>query len=514
MQPFICPRCGHESSFDPRAEAAICPQCSFTPPTDGSMYDYVRWANRTRYQPFLDELWAHWNGTHIPDTAFAFGTSEDGREFFRKYRRTLGLEAPNYRPKTQEILVLVDAYAALRRGDRSGAAEGLQALTMTSPLFVEPWIWLTATTDDTAERLRYLERATRLDSGHAMARDALVMAQRQLSGRDMQPVAEPAVAQCPQCGMALEHEPSMPQITCPNCGHQLEPWGDSPPHPPATLIQQPEIGRQHERHDWAEAQQIVRCPTCGVQLAMLEPLMDLCAFCGSAQVLSEEHQVALEQPDGFLPFEIDSQQAWSTARKIQHSPLRRLAAWWTERQWSVRDLQGVYVPFWVFEGTVETYRRERDPTLQQKESLSWAVHQNLLYPGVRFPSRVLLSQIQPFDPSALTPYKAGILANWPAMVYNVHVDLVAGEARQAMLTRTRRRASRRPRAERRLIAFQVIDMTYRLLLLPMWLVLLEYQNQRRLVLMNGQTGKATQGPLFLIREQEARSDEEADCAPR
>ena len=35
MQPFVCPQCGHRSSYNPWVESAHCPQCGYEPSTDG-----------------------------------------------------------------------------------------------------------------------------------------------------------------------------------------------------------------------------------------------------------------------------------------------------------------------------------------------------------------------------------------------------------------------------------------------------------------------------------------------
>ncbi|MGD8626043.1 MAG: hypothetical protein PVJ34_16015, partial [Anaerolineae bacterium] len=58
MQPFLCPQCGHRSSFDPWQGAARCERCGFTPLSGPAGGNYVGWARRYAYQPYLDELLA------------------------------------------------------------------------------------------------------------------------------------------------------------------------------------------------------------------------------------------------------------------------------------------------------------------------------------------------------------------------------------------------------------------------------------------------------------------------
>jgi hypothetical protein len=91
MQSFTCPQCGHKSTFEPWTAAACCPACGFTPPSRGLTANYVRWAQRHAYQPYLDELLSHWNGTHTPDPGFALETAEDAIKaaFYQQVMRIL-----------------------------------------------------------------------------------------------------------------------------------------------------------------------------------------------------------------------------------------------------------------------------------------------------------------------------------------------------------------------------------------------------------------------------------------
>jgi len=125
----------------------------------------------------LQELKDYWHGRRAPEPQFTFEQRWDAIWFFRDYRQALGedpLGQPgphasyvrDYEPTEREILVFAGAYMHLRRGDRAAAAGELRSLTYTTPEFVDPWVWLTATTDDVVERATYLERAARLDAAH------------------------------------------------------------------------------------------------------------------------------------------------------------------------------------------------------------------------------------------------------------------------------------------------------------------------------------------------------------
>lgn len=518
MQPFVCPQCGHRSSFDPWAGPARCPRCDFTPPTSGAVDSYIRWAQRQTHQPLLDELLSHWNGTHQPDPSFSLPTADDALAFFREYQRALGEDphphpSPNalyvrdYQPSRQDILDFAAAYLSLRRGHHARAAEDLAALTLTAPELPDAWLWRSATTGDVRQRLAYLRRATDCDLGHPLARDALALAEGRvpLAGGPRQEAL--VVAQCPQCGSGLHYEPGAPQVECPHCGHQLALQPANLVEDRAEPIHNLRLKRRYQGHAWAEAQRFVHCRTCGSGLTMTHHLARTCAFCGSTNVLVEEARRLLEQPDGILPFQVARDQALAALEQARNRPSRRLISWLGGDRATLHETVGVYLPFWVFDGMVEAYRTVSGFTGTTKETLGFSSHENLLFPAVDLPAAPLLRQIRPFDLAALVPYEPRLLAGWPARLYTLDVEMTSETARSAMIRRARKRtpAPAHPRSPGSQLAmgsrisapgvaaaspvlFQVVGITYQLVLLPVWLARLEASGRQSLALVNGQTG--------------------------
>jgi DNA-directed RNA polymerase subunit RPC12/RpoP len=506
MQPFLCPQCGQHSTYDPWARAAECPRCGFTPPQGSTSGYYARWVQRHAYQPYLDELLAHWNGSHTPDRAFTLETPDDAIAFFRDYQRALGedphLDAGSqahyvrdHQPHRQEILIFAGAYFRLRRGDRARAAQDLHALIFANPEFVDPWVWLTGTTDDPAERRKYLDKAASLDAGHPLARDALALTEgRVLAGPGLRK-DRIVTTQCPQCGANFCYEPGTDQVTCLHCGHQIEMQRINLIDGEARPVHHLRLKRRFEGHTWAEAQRVVHCHTCGAELTMSQHLANNCAFCGSTNVLVEEGQRVLQQPDGILPFEIGRDHAAVAVRREQGRLTRRLVSWVTGRHHDLRGLQGIYLPFWVFDGIVETYHYGKNRSRTQKQTLGWGTQENLIFSGVDAPAPPLISEIYPFRLDALVPYEPRLLADWPARLYSLDVELVAEAARTAMVGRARSQSSPvLAAAEGQQLAFQVIGTTYQLVLLPVWSALLVCEDEHCLALVNGQTGQVARGP--------------------
>jgi Zn ribbon nucleic-acid-binding protein len=520
MQPFVCPQCGHRSSFDPWAGAARCPRCGFVP---GTGANYVSWAQRQAHQPFLDELQAHWNGSHRPDPSFTLPTPDDALAFFQEYQRALGEDpraAPGphveyvreYQPTRQEILIFAGAYLWLRRGRRDRAAEDLVALAFTAPKFVDAWVWRSATTDDVEQRLEYLDQATRLDLGHPLARDALALARGDVPLAGERRRRALVTAQCPQCGAGLRYEPGAGQVECAHCGHAVGLEATDVVDQRARAVHNLRLERRYQGHTWEEASRVVHCCTCGADLTMTQHLAQRCAFCESTNVLTEERDRLLEQPDGLLPFQIGKAQALAAIEQAQSRLSRRFISWLSGSRMALREIHGLYLPFWVFDGMVEAYHFLKGWTTTSKESLGLTSHENLLFPGVDVPAPSLLQRIYPFGLEALVPYEPRLLADWPARLYSQDVEMAAETARAAMINLAREQSSTtaRPlspgsqaRLGRRIttldaataqqVFYQVVGTAYQLLLLPVWLAHLEGDGQRSLGLVNGQTGKAALG---------------------
>jgi LSD1 subclass zinc finger protein len=220
MQPFICPDCGHQSTFDPLVASALCPRCGFTPPTGGRMSAYVRDIGRRQNRLFLTELLSHWDGTHQPDRAASLPTPEEAQGFYWAYRRALG-EMAQKRPSEQVSLMFGTAYAHLRRGERAEAAQLLHELSSSTPAFADAWVWLTATTEDPAARSRYLETALLIEPAHPLAQKTLGGERGTAPPPDGEGVLEISIVQCPHCGCAVSYDPGATEVECPYCQASL-----------------------------------------------------------------------------------------------------------------------------------------------------------------------------------------------------------------------------------------------------------------------------------------------------
>ena len=318
---------------------------------------------------------------------------------------------------------------------------------------------------------------------------------------------------CPQCGGPMHYEAGATEVVCEYCGCELHLPRIDLLEEKARLVSDLRLQRRYEGHTWAEIQRIVHCKSCGAQLTMTHHLVRTCLYCGSTNVIVEDSRRTFEQPDGFLPFEINAQQATDAISQAQRSGLRRLSRWLTGKEWHMEELQGIYVPFWVFDGFVEvhTWTEEVFPgvsSAQRDLGVNTMMFSNLMFPAVDVPPSPLLGQVFPFDLRAMVPYEPRLVADTPVALYTLDVEVVVHQAYDAMIAMAREKTGRltdigslivtsarsssdTPLRVRR--SYQVSGASYQSVLLPVWLARLRSEDGRRPSVVNGQTGQVAFG---------------------
>ena len=505
-----CPYCDHEKIYELAARPKFCTHCGRPLPAPGEAAPPPSRKEKAGHQQYLDEILAHWKGTHIPAPAIGRITSKQGEILFDAYQHDLGLgrHEPAYRPGPRERQAFASAYLLLKQGKRDLAVDWLRNQTEKSPRFADPWIWLAAASDDPAERIDYLETAVLLEPSHPLAREAFSIASGRVSpaagraghrtGRNAQPRFH--VTKCPKCGGALRYEPGATEVECQFCDHRFGLEKTDLLEQQSDLMGELRLMRRFRGTTWREVERIASCQSCGAELSMTHHLARQCVFCGSSSVLIEDNRQELIRPDGFLPFKIDQDKAARAVRRALRSNGRRsLAGTKPERP------QGIYLPFWVFDGFVEArYQPETlegvlAPNRRPEPYRRLLMFDNLLHSAMERSFAPLLESILPYKLRRLVPYDAHLLADWAAALYRRDVERVVEEAREAMLQAAIRRTRQSPpeafKSWNTRRSFQVTSVTYQLVLLPVWTVAVGPRGQRALVLVNGQTGETVVGTL-------------------
>lgn len=317
---------------------------------------------------------------------------------------------------------------------------------------------------------------------------------------------------CPACGARVEFAPGAGALHCPYCGHQqavAAPAEEVREHSfdaLATLPRKPAA---------SVGAYVFHCSQCGAQTES-SLLADRCQFC-AGPVVADPAAVELIAPEATVPFQVD------------HNGVRTALRQWVSSRWfapsglkKVREtesLKGTYIPYWTFDAdTVTTYRGERGEyywvtetyTVRvngRSETRTRRVRKTRWYLASGTVQRTFDDVLVPAT-THLTPKQLDRLAPWPLeQAVRFHPDYLAGHHAQrydiepeAGLDLAKRQMEpvivqdcRRDIGgdEQRIHSTQTqySNVTYKLMLLPVWIACYVYSGKNWQVLVNGVTGK-------------------------
>ncbi|MGF1658380.1 MAG: primosomal protein N' (replication factor Y) - superfamily II helicase [Rubrimonas sp.] len=332
------------------------------------------------------------------------------------------------------------------------------------------------------------------------------------SAAPAQPPDEVARFPCRSCGASLGYRPGTFTLTCPFCGAEnpTPEAGDRS----AALREQDFEAALRAGADAAimEATQIVHCDSCGADVEF-DPAEQAktCPFCASPLVAPPRADRHI-RPQALLPFAIDEAEA------------RAALARWLQGLWFAPSglsryarrgaLSGVYAPHWTFDAHTETaysgqrgdaVRRTRRGPKGQTQSMTeirWRpargrvarAFDDVLARGSTSLSQAEADRLAPWDLTHLAPYAPDWLAGFRAEAYTVDLRAAFVEARRTMDAQIAQDVRRdiggdQQRIDR--IDTRISDVTFKHVLLPVWVGAYRWRGKPYRVLVNGRTGRVS-----------------------
>jgi ribosomal protein S27E len=320
---------------------------------------------------------------------------------------------------------------------------------------------------------------------------------------------------CDNCRAELAWDAASRKLKCAHCGFTKEmPTGGSPEVVERDLF----AGLAAAPKGLGAEVRVHRCQECGANVSFPEGVTATkCTFCGSSKVLDQGANQNTIRPESLLPFGIDKKRAneafsaWLGRLWFRPSDLKRLA--------TVKDVNGVYVPFWTYDANVHSawsadrgryyYTEETYTTTENGQEVTrtrqvqhtewesaWGdrddFFDDLLVCASKGLPEKLAEGFKTFNTKALVPYQPAYLAGWRAEEYAV--DLQAGwqKAQSKMEAEQQQRCSKDVGGDtQRNLQVQntFSNMTYKHVLLPVWIAAYRYQDKVYQFLVNGQTGE-------------------------
>jgi LSD1 subclass zinc finger protein len=321
---------------------------------------------------------------------------------------------------------------------------------------------------------------------------------------------------CTGCGAVLHFKPGTGMLKCQYCG------AENPIEESEEVIEEIDYGKFiDEKLDKEEKIEVVsvRCSACGAAIT-LDPHItsDQCPYCASHIVVKSGSTSTLLKPKSLLPFIIDKKKAGELFRAW----LKKL--WFAPSDLKKTDvvrekINGIYVPYWTYDAktyssytghrgdyyyeTVTYTTTENGKTVTRTRRVrrtrwtftSGSVANNfddiLVIASHSLPKKYS-ERLEPWYLGNLVPYNDKYLSGFRSESYQVDVTTGLNEAKEKMIPVIRQTIRRDIGGdEQRILTMNTAynDVTFKHILLPIWISSYRFKDKVFRFLINGQTGE-------------------------
>ena len=261
--------------------------------------------------------------------------------------------------------------------------------------------------------------------------------------------------------------------------------------------------------DWGEEgahMKAYSCPSCGAELICDESTAATsCPYCGNPTVVPGQFSGELK-PDFILPFKLSREDAIKALREHYKGKILLPKTFTNENH--IQEIQGVYVPFWMFDGQAEgtvdyeglIHHEYETSDYEVTETEHYDVHRGGSISFEKVPVDASskmpddhMDSIEPYDYTDLKPFSTAYLPGFLADKYDVSVedshDRADGRCAASLESALRRTAEQYDSCIplRQDIRLRRGKVHYALL--PVWMLHTKWKGQDFLFAMNGQTGR-------------------------
>jgi predicted RNA-binding Zn-ribbon protein involved in translation (DUF1610 family) len=342
-----------------------------------------------------------------------------------------------------------------------------------------------------------------------------------MADAESNPEAKPAHANrfvCEACGAEQRYDAESKKLKCDFCGATRE-----VPKGMGAVVEHDLEAAFQGATDLptglgGSGDKVSHCKECGASVNFGSgKTATQCSFCGSSSILIQEENRKLLRPESLVPFAVDKKNAggsfssWLSHLWFRPSDLKKLA--------QVQDLAGIYVPFWTYDAHVESswtadagyyyYVTEEYDVEENGETVTrtreirhtrweeaWGQRADdyddvLVCASKGLPPK-LSDSLKTFDTGQLVPYTPGFLAGWMAEEYEVDLRNGFIVAQQKIDEEQKSRCSKDVPGDTQRgldVNSTYTNLTYKHVLLPIWLCAYRYRDKVYQFLVNGQTGE-------------------------
>lgn len=324
---------------------------------------------------------------------------------------------------------------------------------------------------------------------------------------------------CKSCGAVMKFAPGTNSLKCDYCGAVNE--IDSAPA--TTVVEEIDFNKflNETSLSATDKQEIstVKCHGCGASTTLKPNVTsDNCPFCGTVLVIKDGSTCTVIKPKYLLPFSVDNKKGFDLFKK-----------WINDLWFAPNDLKkyadnpdklvGMYIPYWTYDSdTISAYTgrrgvdyyvevpytttengrtvtRMRSERRTQWYPASGTVNVNfddvLVMASKSLPEKYAYA-LEPWDTTNVTAYNDSYLAGFRTEMYQVDVKSGFDKAKTIMGTTIEQAVRRDIGGDHQQIVSlntRYYDVTFKHILLPIWISAYRYTNKVYRFMINGRTGE-------------------------
>ncbi|PJO43198.1 hypothetical protein [Lysinibacillus xylanilyticus] len=317
-------------------------------------------------------------------------------------------------------------------------------------------------------------------------------------------------AECPSCSASIEFNPATGKLTCPYCGYETEIAAPEKQEEKVAQEMDFEMAEKRGNFNWGVEKKTVICKSCAAE-TIYDALQvaDSCPYCGSNQVMEASAENTLA-PNGVCAFEITDKQAGENFQSWIKGK------WFTPR--AAKDsakpdsFKGVYLPYWTFDTKTSSrysarYGRHRTVTDKEgntRTETDWYstsgfyqefIDDHLISATTRY-DRNMMRKIEPFNLLNNKAYKPEYVSGFLSERYSIGLQDGWSQAKGEISNHLNAQITSKIRWEHNADVVSNLnfstthdDITYKYLMLPIWLSSFRYKEKIYRFMVNGQTGR-------------------------
>lgn len=337
-------------------------------------------------------------------------------------------------------------------------------------------------------------------------------------------IEQTEVKKCGSCGGNTTFDPASGALKCPFCGSEseIETTRDN-------IVELDfQEALEQEIHGWEDEKRVFRCENCGAETLLdKDQVAAFCTFCGSSHIAVSDHHAGIK-PSSVVPFQISKEEAvekfkgWIRRRYFAPSKL--------SESYQLNKMTGTYLPYWTFDSQTQSHYTVRIGTYynvtetrtivedgqtkhvtEQVRKIRWHTERGQYS---RFFDDVLVKassntatdhirKIEPFQLNSLVDYKREYVSGFLAERYSVPLQEGWNSAKRIIDTGIESSIYGKVHGDVvKIVSVSTTyqDITYKHILLPLWISSFHFNHKVYQFLVNGQTGKVSgNSPISAIK---------------